>query len=238
MRETSPQTDKPLQAPPVLIVSDDADFAHTITSRWQAERTLPLFTLMTGDLCPGINPASFEVAIVGEVRPGLLPSVLTIMEASGNPVVFVASDAKAVYAVRESHTKVLVLRQHEGWGDALILLVGEVLRAVGALKRARNAENAAARCDSLATLGRYMLEMRHSLNDALTSVLGNSELLLSHPGVFSGAVREQIETIRNMSVRMNEILQRFSSLETELRYSDKQLQEGTERKARGSAAGL
>lgn len=95
MIETSLPTEAAVQATAALIISDDGEFARTITSRWQSERTVPVFTLMSGDLCPGITPASFDLAIVGEVRPGVLPSVLTILEASGRPVIFVASDAHA-----------------------------------------------------------------------------------------------------------------------------------------------
>ncbi|HVO60932.1 MAG TPA: hypothetical protein VMT53_08345 [Terriglobales bacterium] len=222
MMETSPQPESPIETATVLIISDDGEFARTITSRWQSERTVPLFTLMSGDLCPGVDPASFEFAIVGEVRPGLLPSVLTIAEASGRPVIFVASDAQSVYTVRETHTRTLVLRQHEGWTDALMLLAGEVVRAQHAMKRVQAVEAAMARERAQATLGRYMLDLRHNLSDALTSILGNSELLLAQPGTLSAVAREQIETIRNMSVRIHEIFQRFSSLETELRYADKQ----------------
>lgn len=219
---THPQPDTTMQGATVLIISDDGEFARTITARWQAERNLPLFTLVSGDLCPGINPASFDLAIVGEVRPGVLPSVLTILEANSRPVIFVASDAQDSYTVRETHTRTLILRQHEGWIDALMLIAGEVLRAVNALARAEAAEAAMARSAAQATLGRYMLDMRHTLNDALTSVLGNSELLLAQPGTLSAGAREQLETVRNMGVRIHEILQRFSSLETELRYMEKQ----------------
>lgn len=67
-----------------------------------------------------------------------------------------------------------------------------------------------------------MLDMRHSLNNALTSVLGNSELLLLEPGSLSANARAQIETIRNMALRMNEVLQRFSSLEKELHVVEKE----------------
>lgn len=223
-------------SPIVLIVSDDGEFAHTVTSRWQAERAVPAFTLMSGDLCPGIHPGSFELAVVGEVRPGVLPSVLTILEASGRPIIFVAADSQAANTVRETHTRTLVLRQHEDWMEALMLVAREVLRASDALQRLKTAEAALARSKAEATLGRYMLEMRHSLNDALTSVLGNSELLLAQPGTLSAITRDQIETIRNMSVRIHEILQRFSSLEVEMRYAEKQIGD-TPRRSRGVAAG-
>jgi len=58
--------------------------------------------------------------------------------------------------------------------------------------------------------------MRHNLNNALTSVLGNSDLLLIEPGSLSAHTRAQIETIRNMTLRIHEIMQRFSSLEKEM----------------------
>ena len=73
-----------------------------------------------------------------------------------------------------------------------------------------------------AALGRYMLDVRHTLNNALTSVLGNSELLLLEPGSLSVASRSQIETVRNMAVRMHEILQRFSSIEKEFNAVEEQ----------------
>ena len=88
--------------PAVLIVADDADFAQSITSRWQAEPRVPSFTLMTGDLCPGIHPQVFDVAIVTGVRAGVLPSVLTILEAVGKPVIFVAASAHEAATVNST----------------------------------------------------------------------------------------------------------------------------------------
>jgi signal transduction histidine kinase len=66
-----------------------------------------------------------------------------------------------------------------------------------------------------------MLDMRHSLNNALTSILGNSELLLLEPGSLSAEVRDQIATIHSMSMRVHEIIQRFSSLESEMTFAEK-----------------
>jgi signal transduction histidine kinase len=67
-----------------------------------------------------------------------------------------------------------------------------------------------------------MLEARHNLNNALTSVLGNSELILLDSEVLSPNLRAQIETIRNMGMRMNEIMQRFSSLQKEMQLMERQ----------------
>jgi hypothetical protein len=76
--------------------------------------------------------------------------------------------------------------------------------------------------------------MRHGLNNALTSVLGNAELVLLEPGILSGEARLQVETIRNMAMRVNEVLQRFTSLETELRTVETHTEQ-VRAKARASA---
>ena len=73
-----------------------------------------------------------------------------------------------------------------------------------------------------------MLEMRPSVNDALTSVMGNADLLLLEPGQASGESREQIQTIHTMALRLNEIMQRFSSLATEMRAGEKESQAETQ----------
>jgi hypothetical protein len=131
----------------ILIIADDADFARTITARWQSERMMPAFTLMTGELCPGVNASAFDLAIVGAVRPGVLPSVLTILESTPNPVLFIAVDGPTAATVRETHTRTLILRQYEGWLDALVLVASGALRAGEALSHARRAEQIAASCE-------------------------------------------------------------------------------------------
>ena len=87
-------------------------------------------------------------------------------------------------------------------------------------------------------LGRDMLEMRHTLNHALTSMLGNSELLLAEAGALSAISHEQLETVRNMAIRMNEIFQRFFSLETELRYVERQAAQRVRAKMRSASVGV
>ena len=83
------------------------------------------------------------------------------------------------------------------------------------MRLARRAERAAAKNEPHATLGRYILEMNHSVNNALTSMLGNAELLLLEPGQLSSQSLAQIKTIHSMALRINEVMQRFSSLASE-----------------------
>ena len=225
-----------MKQPTILIISDAAEFSRTVTGRWQSERTVPAFTLMGGDLCPELDPATFDLAIVGSVRGDVLPKVFKSLEPAERPVVHVCPMEQSSQAAREPQPRVMVLRQYEGWLDALVLLSQEALRHCEALERADRAQHATVQLQRQATLGRYMLEMRHTLNNTLTSVLGNSELLLLEPGSLSAGARSQVETVRNMALRMHEIMQRFSSLEKELSVVEKQVEKENRAQAAGASA--
>ena len=224
-----------MDQPTVLIISDDPEFSRVITSRWQAERTVPAFTLMSSDVCLGFDPDNFQLAIAGRVRPRALSVVLEAMDAAGKRVLFLSEDGRTAQSVRDRWPGILVLKQEEKWLDMLIPLAGEAVHRAIAEARATRVEQSNALLERQATLGRYMLEMRHTFNNTLTALLGNSELLLLEPGSLSAAARSQIETIRNMALRMHEILQRFSSLEKELTVVERQAGKDVHAKARAAA---
>jgi signal transduction histidine kinase len=220
----------------VLIVSDDAEFSRAITGRWQSERSVPAFTLMSSDVCLSFDPDSFHLAIAGNLRPQSLSVVLESMDAAGKRVLFVSEDARTVQTVRERWPGISVLRRQENWLDTLMLVAGEMVHRARAEADAYRFEQANTQLERQAMLGRYMLEMRHTFNNTLTSVLGNSELLLLEPGSLSAGARSQIETIRNMALRMHEVLQRFSSLEKELSVVDRQAEQDSGTKSQVAEA--
>ena len=76
-----------MNAPNVLIISDEADFAKNLMARWHAERSEPAFTLMSSDLWNGSNDAQYEVAIVGPVRSGRLAPVLKSLDTPLRPTI-------------------------------------------------------------------------------------------------------------------------------------------------------
>jgi signal transduction histidine kinase len=193
---------------------------------------------MSSDICLGFDPDTFHLAIAGGLRPQALSVVLEAMDAAGKRVLFVSENARVVQTVHDRWPGMAVVRQQENWLDTLVLVAGEILHRVAAEADARRFEQANASLERQALLGRYMLEMRHTLNNTLTSVLGNSELLLLEPGSLSSGARSQIETIRNMSLRMHEILQRFSSLEKELTVVDRQTEKDSGAKSHAVAASL
>ena len=205
----------------VLIISDEPDFSRRITARWQMERNVPTFTLLSGELWPRFAVDIFDVAIVGQLRRDLLSVVLEPLHSTGQPIFCVGQDAATAQLIKDRWPRVSILRIGEcqetaHWLETLVLAAAEAVHRSRAESRARTAEMACSTLERQATLGRYMLEMRHNLNNALTSVLGNSDLLLLEPGSFSAQTRAQIETIRNMTVRIHEIMLRFSSLEKEM----------------------
>jgi signal transduction histidine kinase len=222
--------------PSILIISDDAELSRAVTGRWQSERTVPAFTLMSSDVALGFDPDTFQLAIAGALKPQALSVVLEAMDAAGKRVLFVSEDMREMQTVRDRWPGIAIVRQQENWLDTLLLVAGEILHRVRAESDAQHFEQANVLLERQALLGRYMLEMRHTLNNTLTSVLGNSELLLLEPGSLSAGARSQIETIRNMSLRMHEILQRFSSLEKELTVVDRQAEKESGAKSHAVAA--
>jgi signal transduction histidine kinase len=226
-----------LESPTVLIISDEADFSRRITARWQMERHVPTFTMLSGDLWPRFAVDSFDVAIVGNLRRELLSVVLEPLHSTGRPVLCVCHDAATAQLVRERWPRISLLRPSEHWLETLVLTAAEAVHRSRAESRARAAELACVTLERQATLGRYMLEMRHGLNNALTSVLGNSDLLLLEPGSLSAQSRAQIETIRNMALRIHEVMQRFSSLEKEMNVVAQQAKTDSGKSFAAAAAG-
>jgi signal transduction histidine kinase len=221
----------------VLLISDDAGFSRSVKARWQMERAVPTFTLMSSDLWPrSVDDDDFEIAIVGPVRQELLSPIIDPLHSSLKPLFCVCADATGAHLVRARWPQTCVLRSDEGWLDALILSATEALQRVRVEERAQTAEQACIALERQALLGRYMLEVRHGLNNALTSLLGNSDLLLTESIQLTAAARGQVETIRNMTLRIHEVLQRFSSLEKEMNVVAQQVERDSGR-ARAAAAG-
>jgi signal transduction histidine kinase len=223
--------------PTVLIISDDVEFSRSITARWQMERHVPTFTMLSGDIWPRCID-NFAVAIVGRLRRELLSVILEPLHSTQRPLFCVCEDAATAQLVRGRWPRTSVLLPDESWLNVLILSASEAVLRAGAEARARAAEEACATLERQAMLGRYMVEMRHGLNNALTSVLGNSDLLLLEPGSLSAQARAQIETIRNMTLRIHEVMQRFSSLEKEMNVVAQQVERDSGKYRIAATAGV
>jgi signal transduction histidine kinase len=193
----------------VLIITDDAAFPRDVLARWQTERTVPAFTVMSTELFQG--------------------AALKSLDTGSHPVICVLETAARTHSIRTEYPRLLLIQQHESWLDALLLIAAECLKRVALTARVHKAEQTAAIQARNAALGRYMMDNRHGFNNLLTSVLGNSELLLAECEHLPEAARDQLDTIHRMALTMHEIMQRFSSIAIEMQVTEKPSQDETSR---------
>jgi len=213
----------------VLIVSDDPEFARTLASRWQAERHVPEITIATSSVWHPATGAHHDLIIVGPLRGTNAGALLSTVNSRPRMAEIVFVEAERDFEkLRAECPQALVVRRSDGWAGTLVLLAIETLRRVQATQRAQRAEALALAEQGHASLGRYMLETRPSVSNALTSILGNADLLLLAPRQGTAESREQLEAIHNMALRLNEIMQRFSSLAAEMRVGEKESQAETQ----------
>lgn len=212
----------------VIILTDETEFARLLTACWQTERHAPVVTVLTSDLWQEQGVPAHDLVVLGPVREGKLTNVLRSLEPSAAVILCVPADSKEFGQLRTKYPRLVHVPLREDWAQTLLLVAGESLRRAEAVRIAKQAERAAAKNENHATLGRYMLEMKHSVNNALTSMLGHAELLLLEPGQLSTQSLAQIKTIHSMALRINEVMQRFSSLATEMQEAENASQAETE----------
>lgn len=222
--------------PGILVLTDDGDFAKDLLSLWQHERVLPTFTVSGNEALNGALAPQCDLAIVARIQPVRLVPVLKTLDASSRSTLCLCDSAQ-LPSLRASFPRVTFVPDNDAAALVVFTVALEALRRIDALGRARRAEQVVAQKEHDASLGRFMLETRHSLNNALTSILGNAELLLLDPSKYSAEIREQIETIHTMSLKMHEMFYRFSSLENERHFAEKLSQSETRPWAESAAAG-
>ena len=204
----------------VVILTDETEFARLLTACWQAERQAPAITVLASDLWNEHRETQHDLIVVGPLRDAKISEILPSLDPARAVILCAPVEARELTQLRSRNPRLVHVPLREDWTQTLLLVAGESLRRIEALRQARNAEGKAARNENFATLGRYMIDMRHSVNNALTSMLGNAELLLLEPGQLSQQSLAQIKTIHSMALRINEIMQRFSSLAGEMREAE------------------
>ena len=212
----------------VLILTDQTDFARLLTACWQAEKHAPEITVLASELWRDHEALPHDLVVLGPLHDGKLSEILHSLEPAKALILCAPADSRELSRLRSKYPRLVHVPLREDWTQTLLLVAGESLRRAEALRLARQAESKAAQNEQYATLGRYMTDMKHSVNNALTSMIGNAELLLLEPGQLSKQSLAQIKTIHSMALRINEIMQRFSSLASEMRDAENASQAETE----------
>jgi signal transduction histidine kinase len=211
-----------------LILSDDAEFARLLSACWQTERQLPGLSVVPTDLWKDSEPVGCDLVILGPLKNQRPADILRSLAPNTAVILCAPADPQELALLRKRYPRLLHVPVREDWAQVVLLVAGESLRRSEALRIAKQAEQRAVQNANDATLGRYMTDMKHSVNNAMTSLLGNAELLLLEPGQLSAESLIQIKTIHTMALRINEIMQRFSSLASEMREVETSSQTETE----------
>ncbi len=203
-----------INRPTVLILSSDRAFSRELTQVWPAGHETPEFVLLEEDHRRELPRDTYDLAIAHAGSPEKHAALSLALTAARKPAILVHSDVDACACA--IHGPIVELRRDpHAWPAMAAVLGQEILRRLQAESRAAESNLLQAGADAEATLGRYMAQMYPTINNALTSALGNAELLLLEPGL-PAPVLAQVDTIHNMALRLHEVFQRFSSLEKEL----------------------
>ena len=205
-----------MDRPTVVVISDEPEFSTAITRRWLAERNVPSFTLAESASANSFRDAQFDLALVGGVAPDQLGTVSEALHASRKSVIHVTRFASSAFR------NAISVPEIQEWPDLVVTLASQIFDRIRAEQESGRLSEKNIQVEHQAALGRYVLDVRHNLNNALTSILGNSELMLLDAADLQSAQRAQLETIRNMAMRLNEIMQRFSSLQKEMQLIQQQ----------------
>jgi hypothetical protein len=212
--------------PTVLILASDPAFAREVTAHWPqapAHSDGPEFVILDEGFARGLEGSHYDLAIADassvekKNNKRKLPNktlnkgLKVALAAAGRPAIVIHSDpSREFYTIQGA---VIDLRRELGLWPAIAGLLGrEILRRDLAEHHARSSDKARAAAQNEAVLGRYLVEMRTNINNALTTVLGNAELLVHQPGL-PAEVQSQVDAIRSMAMRLHEIFLRFSSIE-------------------------
>jgi signal transduction histidine kinase len=218
-----------LTRPTVLILSTNPAFAREIAAHWPADSSPPEFTVLEQGLFRDFAGGNYDLAIADATSSDHSSDLKQALVAAAKPAILVHSElhsdspftSESQRKFSNAENAVIELSCHIAqdekplWPVMAGLVGREILRRCQAEARACDADAVCAAAQAEATLGRYIAEMRHNVNNALTSVLGNAELLTLEPGL-PVHVLSQAETILNMALRLHEVFRRLASIEEEL----------------------
>jgi len=205
----------------VILLSSSEETACYISARWQGQNDGPNITVLSkGHLAAALSVTAQTLVVAGpnvEQRE----EVIHTLESRHVPTMCVLETGENLHKFLQKYSTLLVFLDTPEGLDALIRTGNHVLRRLLAESKVEQAEANLQNLTSHAQLGRYIIDIRHNFNNCLTAVLGNAELLLMENGNLPPHFKEQLDTILSMALRMHQMMQRFSSLETEMHFAER-----------------
>ena len=206
----------------VIILSVQEDIAREVTARWrdpQAEQ--PNVKLLTHGHVAASHTVSMQTIVVAGPELEQKPEVLSNLELRQIPTLYILGGDETSEGMAKKFPSLHVFPGTSEGLNSLVRTGGLIQRRLSAEFRAEKSAAELQVLTSQAQLGRYIIDVRHNFNNCLTAVLGNAELLLMENGNLPVPIKDQLDTILSMALRMHQMMQRFTSLETEMQFADK-----------------
>src|SRR3954465_16068202 len=150
----------------VLILSSDPAFSRELTESWPRGMEAPEFVLLDEGLCNDLQRDTYDLAIAEAVTAEKHSNLKEMLLAAGKPAIVIRSHPTANLG-NPSGRIVDLPRDSKSWAAAAVLIGREILCRLQAESRALESERLRAAAHAEATLGRYMIEMYSSVNNAL-----------------------------------------------------------------------
>lgn len=210
----------------VLIVSDDAEFTEALWQSWQRAGRTPEFEVATRAKAGEAQGSSVAVLDGSEALLRLAAAV---------PLAIAITDEEPLPETPGAGRRVVRITRAKGWAEIAAALVLESVLREEAQQRAEDAEGRLQQSERFCALGRFIAGESHGLANALTSVLGHSELMMMEEGV-PDEVRQRLATIHASSMGIHGILQRLSGLDRELQMAERRAERSLLEKPAGKTA--
>jgi signal transduction histidine kinase len=190
----------------LLVVSEDPGFAGALLQSWQQTGSVPEFEVVKPS-ATGKWPVC-SVAVLDGVE-------LVSRLAGGTSLAIAVTSSEAMPELTGAAQRIVHLRRSPGWAEVAAALALESMLRVQATQQVEEMKSQLGGLERFSTLGRFFAGEQHDLANALTSVMGHTELLLTQGGI-SDDVRKKMGTVHAMSLRIHDVLQRLSALDREL----------------------
>ena len=202
----------------ILVFSEDREFGNALARSWGQlgdPRELSISgTEAAGEQVNGAVVLIDDAAVLAQLGPGVVLAIAITADAS--PPALSSPETSA-------GMRTVWLQRAAGWAEIAVALARETVLRLESQEQAGEAKQRLREAERFAALGRFIVEARHGLGNALTGVLGHSELLLLEAGKeLNGETRAQVETIHAMSLKIHETFHRLSSLDIELKLAERQ----------------